>query len=330
MQFKLSLVIISVFIFISCKSQANNPYSSADPIHINRFDKALFKLIETKDSTIERQLLAEYPTMMEVIGKGILNMQSTDMPGFGERLMQYYSEPTLKELYQNALTAYDSVGDIEQQLGSGFAYLKDNLPSLPVPTVYMHVSGFGQNILVAENLLSISIDKYLGKDYPLYENFFYEYQREKMQRSHIVPDYLTGWLMSEYIFPGKENVLLDRMIYEGKLKYIVSAAVPEMEPYELMGYTQEQYEWCKKNEGDIWKMIIENKHLYTPDHLTTNKYFEEMQNVGLTADAPGNIGTWIGWQIINKFMKETNATPEALMQQTNAQEILTASKYKPF
>ena len=96
-----------------------------------------------------------------------------------------------------------------------------------------------------------------------------------------------------------------------------------------MGYTEQAYNWCKDNEGTIWKAIIERKHLYTPDQLTTSQYFEDTPTIFPGNDAPGNIGTRIGWQIINQYIKETGSTPEALMQNNDAQEILTASKYKP-
>ncbi|MDH6304511.1 gliding motility-associated lipoprotein GldB [Parabacteroides sp. PF5-5] len=324
------LFIALLFSCTSCKSQGNNSFQEAEPIHIERFDQALFQLIESDDPSLQARLLRDYPDMLEVIGKGILNMQSTDMPGFFDRLVNYYSEPTLKDLYHDAISLYDSIEDIEQQLGSGFAYLKASFPSMQTPKIYMHVSGLNQNVLVAENLLSISIDKYMGKTYPLYLDFFYNYQLETMQRSHIAPDYLSGWLLSEYPFTGKENVLLERMIYEGKIKYLVSQALPEMEHADLMGYTEADMEWCRENEKTIWKAIIERKHLYTPDHLTTGKYFERTPSLFLSPDAPGNLGVWIGWQIIQKYVKETAVTPEELMRQTDAQSILTASKYKPF
>ena len=57
--------------------------------------------------------------------------------------------------------------------------------------------------------------------------------------------------------------------------------------------------------------------------------YEDTPTIFPGNDAPGNIGTWIGWQIINQYIKETGSTPEALMQNNDAQEILTASKYKP-
>jgi hypothetical protein len=303
---------------------------AADPVRIYRFDKALYRLIDTNDTAVLGEILCDFPEMMEVIGKGILNRPSSGTQDFSDRLMNFYSEPTLKGLYRDAITQYDSIADIEQSLGEGFAYLKANFPGMPLPKVYMHVSGLNQNILVAENLLSVSIDKYMGKDYPLYRDFFYEGQREKMQRILIVPDYLSGWLLSEYPFTGRDNVLLERMVYEGKIKYLVSQALPGLAPHTLMGYTEKNEAWCKENEGAIWKTLIERKHLYTPDLPTTGKYFEDMPASFHATGAPGNTGSWIGWQIVDKYMKETGATPEQLMQNTDAQDILTKAKYKPF
>ena len=316
---------------LSCNGQNTNTinYATVEPLHINRFDKDLFRLIDTEDTTLQPELIKQYPEMLDIIGKGILNLQTIETPGFFEKMRNYYSEPTLKGLYRDAITQYDSVEDIEKSLGYGFAYLKENFPSMQIPAIYMHVSGFNQNVLVGDSLLSLSIDKYMGKDYPLYQDFFYDSQKLKMQRGLVVPDYLAGWLMSEYPFAGKENVLLDRMIYEGKIKYLLSQALGVPDAAELMGYTEQAYNWCKDNEGTIWKAIIERKHLYTPDQLITSQYFEDTPAIFPENDAPENIGTWIGWQIINQYMKETGSTPEALMQNNDAQEILTASKYKP-
>lgn len=311
----------------SCSGQSG--YASAEPVNIRRFDKELYRLIETGDTTIYQRLREQYPEMLQVFGKAILNMKSPDQPGFWGKMMGFFFEPTLKSLYKEAITRYDDVSEIEKELGVGFAWLKEHLPSMQMPTVYMHVSGFNQNILVGEGTLSLSVDKYMGFDYHLYQDYFYEYQRRKMQPALIVPDYLTGWLMAEFPFTGKENVLLERMVYEGKMKYLVSHALPDSDPALLMGYTAEELQWVKEHEGSIWKAIIERKHLYTPDHITTGRYFEELPSFFLSDDAPGNIGVYIGWQIVNHYMKETGATPDMLLQQTNAQDVLTAAKYKP-
>ncbi len=318
-------------IAFSCNSQPNNiiyPTKSLQ-VSIHHFDQALLQLIETRDSTLEDELLATYPAMLDITGKGIFNMQSPQIPGFFEQIINYYSEPTLKQLYEDAVDAYKDASDIEEQLGRGFAFLKANFPTMQIPAVYMHVSGFGQNILVGDSLLSLSIDRYIDIDYPLYNRFFQAYQRRKMQRLMAASDYLTGWLMSEYPFSGNENILLERMVYEGKIKYIVSLALPELKAYQLMGYTEADYAWCEEHESTLWSAIIQRKHLYTPDRLTTQKYFEEAPCTFLSDKTPGNVGTWMGWQIINQYMQETQISLFVLMQQDNAQEILTLSRYKP-
>lgn len=329
---KIILTTIMTFCLFSCTGQNSNipaAVTDAEPIHINRFDKDLYQLINTGDTSLIVGLNQKYPKMLELLGKGVLNMKSTSLPGYWNKLINFYSEPTLKKLYANAIQKYNQVQNIEIALGNGFAWLKICLPKITIPQVYMHISGFNQNVLVSDNTLSLSIDKYMGADYPLYQEFFYEPQRSTMIPERIIPDYLTGWIMSEYPFVGKENVLLDRMLYEGKLKYLIQHAYPELSAELLMSYTNTELTWCKENESDIWKLVIERKHLYTPDQITTSKYFEIMPNNSLINNAPGNIGTWIGWQIITKYMNETNSTIEALMNNNDSQEILTASKYKP-
>lgn len=299
------------------------------PVRIERFDRALLEIIESGDTALGKKLLDAYPYELEIVGKGVLNMQSPAQLGFFERLIRYYSEPTLKRLYEEAVAKYADVSDIETQLGQAFAFLKANFPEMQIPAVYMHVSGFNQNVLVGDSLLSLSIDKYMGEDFPLYQAFFPNYQRIKMQRTRVAADYLAGWLMSEYPFEGNESVLLDRMLYEGKIKYIVSLALPELSPAQLMGYTEAEQAWCEAHEKTLWSTIIERKHLYTPDRLTTEKYLRNTPCTFLSDETPGNVGTWIGWRIISSYMQAVKPTLPDLMKQTNAQELLGMAKYRP-
>lgn len=315
----------------SCKGQNRVSIHPEEPlpVEIHRFDQAVFRLVEHDDSLGRAQLAREYPAMLGLLGKGVLNMKTPEVPGFFDKLVNFYGEPTLRGLYRDALAAYDSLADIRQSLGLGLAYLKANFPAMQIPAVYMHVSGFNQNVLAGDSVLSLSIDKYLGPDYALYQDFFYDYQRRKMKREQVAADYLAGWLMSEYPFTGKENVLLERMIYEGKLKYLVSDALPWLPETSLMGYTGDEAAWCRASEGAIWKRMVERKHLYTPDLQTTSRYFDEAPAAFLSGQAPGNLGSWMGWQIVSRFMEETGTTPEALMNDTDAADILARSKYKP-
>ena len=303
--------------------------SSVDPIHINRFDKDLYQLITLDTPELQEKIATDYPDMLKAFGLGVFRMQDIQNPDFFDRLVNYYSEPALNQLYQEALKAFSTIETVEADLSAGFHCLKTCFPAMQIPAVYMHVSGLQQNVLVDDSLLSISIDKYMGADYPLYQDYFYEYQLRKMTPDRIVPDYLKAWLLSEYPFTGNDRVLLEQMIYEGKIQYIIHQALPKVLPEILMGYSSSDYQWCKQNEKIVWNSIIERKHLFTSDAATTRRYFSEMPSVFISDEAPGDLGRWIGWQIVTNYMKRTNSSVEYLMMNVDYQEILTKSRYKP-
>lgn len=321
--------IILTTLFAGAVCSCNGQGSNAAPIEVHRFDSAVYTLVTSGDTTLRAGLLDTYPEMTEILGKGVFNMQSPHQSGFFDKIANYYSEPTLRQLYADALAKYSNIEEIEQSLGNAFAWMHGQFPAMQIPAVYMHVSGLSQNILVGDSLLSLSIDKYMGSDYPLYREFFSEYQRRRMTPQMVVPDYVSGWLMSEYPFMGKENVLLECIVYEGKIKYAVLAALPDLSVATLLGYTDEDMKWCEDNEAEIWKAIIERKHLLTPDRMMVARYFDDVPATFLSDNAPGNIGTWIGLQIVRRYMSESGASLEALMQNEDAQGILTLSKYKP-
>ena len=205
-------------LLVSCEGQNARTAGDAriEPVSIIRFDKALFRLVESGDTALWPGLADQYPEMLRVLGQGVLNLRSAEAPGFLGKTLRYYSEPTLRALYRDAIERYDSIPDIERALGQGFAYLRTHFPAARIPAVYMHVSGLNQNVLAGDSLLSLSIDKYMGADYPLYQEFFYDAQRSLMRPELVAPDYIAGWLMSEFPFEGRENVLLDRMVYEAE------------------------------------------------------------------------------------------------------------------
>ena len=317
-----------LFVFRSFVCNAQEEQQAFEPIKIQRFDKALFTFITTESEQSKAHLLETYPKMLDVLGMGVLNQKSHKEEVFFERVKSYYGEPTLRSLYQDALSEYDTMTDIESELSLGLAQLKQFFPQIQMPTVYAHVSGLHQNVLTAEGVLSLSIDKYIGEGYKLYSEFFYETQRRKMQRSFAALDYLAGWLMSEFPFTGNQKILLDRMIYDGAVKYVLSLVYPNKEEHELFAYTPAELAWCENNEELIWKYIIDQKNLFTADEQTTMKYMMERPCKFIHPNTPSNIGAWIGLQIVKDYCEEDSTKLLSLFQKT-AQEVLMDSNYQP-
>jgi uncharacterized protein YjaZ len=54
-----------------------------------------------------------------------------------------------------------------------------------------------------------------------------------------------------------------------------------------------------------------------------SKFYLEIDN-----DSPGQVGAWIGWQIVRSYMKNNDISINELLNK-NAKEIFEQSKYKP-
>lgn len=295
---------------------------------IIRFDTDLYQYIvqNAPDSVLQRDT-----DFLDVFGEGVLAIGKSDSVGFYSRLKDYFSEPTLLGIYSDEQEKFAELTEINKELSKGLSVFFQQFPQIKPPKVYMHVSGFSRNIVVTDDILSLSADKYLGADYPVYQDFFYDYQRQLMNPDRIVPDYLLGFMIANLPFAGDEDVLLDRMLYEGKLRYILSQLLPDRQIWEYIGYSKEQYEWCTRHQSQIWKTILENHHLFTANYLTTNQYLKDAPYTAyLPVESPGKVGVWLGFQIISAYMKQNPKTNwQELMENAKYQELLKQSKYKP-
>jgi len=295
---------------------------------IVRFDSVLYQYLTQNQAD---EALDGYRTFLDEYGEKVMGIGRSDSAGFYDRLKNYFSEPTLMQLYGDEQARLSDISAIRAELLSGMETLLQHFPELRRPKIYLHISGWGQNVIVTDEMLSLSADKYLGTDYPLYGEFFYEYQRQGMSPDRMAPDYLLGFLMANFPFQGNEEVLLDRMIYEGKLRYILSQLLPERKAWEYTGYTQTQYAWCNEQRDRIWKSMLENQHLFRPDYLIASAYLNDAPTTStLPSDSPGRVGIWLGFQIVVSYMENHPATDwQALMNRTDYAEFLKEARFNP-
>jgi hypothetical protein len=327
MNIRISVFLVFGLLCLGCSHK--KAFSESHPDRqIIRFDTTLYHYLTANDTN---NTLAADSSFLDEYGEKVIYIGKTDSTGFYERLRNYFSEPTLMQLYRDEQTAFSDISEINAELSAGMETVLQHFPSLHRPAVYMHVSGLNQNVIVTDSILSLSADKYLGADYPLYRDFFYDYQRQLMSPDRIVPDYLLGFLMANFPFRGNEEVLLDRMLYEGKLRYFLFRALSGREVWESVAYTREQYTWCSERQSRIWKSILENQHLFKPDYLTTMQYLKAAPNTAtLPLDSPGQVGIWLGFRIVAAFMDHHPETdwPE-LMDRTDSAELLKEAKFNP-
>jgi hypothetical protein len=97
------------------------------------------------------------------------------------------------------------------------------------------------------------------------------------------------------------------------------------------GYTKDQLNWCKENEGLIWSFLLKNEDINSINPATIQTYIGEGPfTQGFSQEySPGNIGQWIGWQIVKKYADKNSSKKPAEIMEADAKIILEGAKYKP-
>lgn len=231
-------------------------------------------------------------------------------------------------LYQETINLINT-GRLAYDLDRAYKKVRGHYPDFTPPKVQAVYSGFGKDIHFSDSLLVIGLDYYLGEKASFRPNV-YEYIRVRLTPEHLVPQLLqfTSLKFNE-TNKGKRNIL-EEMIYYGKAMEFISEMLPCIADSTIMGYSSQQFANASVSEAVIWSHFLENELLYNDNPSSITKYIDERPAVPeIDKRCPGRIGQWLGWQIVKAYRKETEVDFIELMNETDAQKILTQSKYRP-
>lgn len=113
-------------------------------------------------------------------------------------MIAYYKDPILVQLRMDISRKFEDLSVYEKALSRAFKRLETEDKNFVIPKIYAQNSAFNQSIVVGDSLIGISLDKYMGADYPAYKKYFYENQRATMEPSRIVQDCLYFYLNQQF------------------------------------------------------------------------------------------------------------------------------------
>jgi len=156
------------------------------------------------------------------------------------------------------------------------------------------------------------------------------YILERYQKEYIVPASIL-LLSNNYIKENfRDNTMLADMVYYGKKYYFAKEMMPCTPDSLLIWYSGQELSDVRDNQHIIWANFVQNQLLYETNHLTKKKFLDERPKVYEIGDkCPGRIGTWLGWEIVNKYMEVNQVDLQTLMNEPDAQKIFALSHYKP-
>jgi len=219
------LLIVLMTLCVSCEWQLKpNSHAGDDKtVTIERYDRIESLYLTTGDYSALQQMNTSYPMQTRMLIEDMLRIGKVDDPEINTKFLRFFQDPILQTLLDDVQRQYGDMNDLNEGLTTAFSRLKEELPDMEVPQFYAQIGSFDQSIIVNHNILGISLDKYLGSDYPFYKDNYPEEQRRLMVRDMIIPDCLSFYILSLYpLAHYKEASQSERNHHMGKIQWVVN------------------------------------------------------------------------------------------------------------
>jgi len=329
-------IFIAALTLSACKSDKNIPDVSGIKVQLDvkRFDQDLFTIDTNNVSASLNNLQEKYGSFLNDYLYNILMLPPVE-DTVVNKLKSFIRD--YKPIYDSVQKTFPSFNDEQQEIAHALQFTKYYFPQYKEPkqiiTFVGPLEGYG-NVLTTSGF-AVGLQLYLGKDFPIYHqdyivDVYPEYQSRKFAAPYIPVNCIHNVI--DDLFPpatGRQT-LIEQMIEEGKRLYVLDHLLPETADTLKTGYTANQLQGCYENEAAIWNFFVQNNLLFITDPIQTRDYVNDAPTTqALGPASPGNIGEFIGWQIVKKWMANNEKITLTKLMQTPAKQIFEEAKYKP-
>ena len=330
--FYLSLVIIS------CNNSDRGPDVSNIKIELStqRFEQDLFKL-DTLNFTNNLDILqARYPSFGENFLATILNCDPKWPADTTSNYVRGFIN-AYRPVYDTAQIIFKDFTPYEKEIVKGLQFVKHYFPNYREPkkiiTYIGPLDGYGD--ILSEDAIIIGLHHHLGKNYSLYKSALVQeiypgYISNRFEPDHIVVNCMKNIISDLYPEKMEDKPLVQQMVEKGKRLFLLGKLVPGAEEYKMIGYNKEQLKAVYEHEPAVWGLFVQNNFLQTIDNNIIKNYIGEgPKTQELGEAAPGNIGSFAGWQIVKKFMQKNPTYSLQQLMSADPETIFQQAKYKP-
>ena len=337
MRLSIIAILISTALF-SCSNHEKIPDVSNIKINLStdRFEKNLFDTATNNLFTYILKLQTENPSFTATYLTNILNVDplwpADTAANYVNGFIQAY-----RPVYDSAEKIFSDFTPYEKEIKKGLQFVKYYFPEYKIPekviTYIGPADGYG-DILSNEGLI-VGLQHHLGSNFYMYKSALVQETYPEYISNRFEPGYIAVNCMNNIVndlYPEKadDKPLVNQMIEKGKRLYLLSKFLPETEEYKLIGFTGKQLEDAYVHEAVIWNLFIKNSYLQIADKNIIKNYIGEgPKTPELGEGAPGNIGSFAGWQIVKKYMQKNAATTVQQLMNLDPEQIFQAAKYKP-
>ncbi|SEF83636.1 gliding motility lipoprotein GldB [Algoriphagus boritolerans] len=330
MQLKQIIYLLPIlFLVVACGKK--NETCELDPkildqdldVTVTRLEDAFFGAQSTQDYLF---LLDKYPDFAELYLQQSLYFSPDSLAA---NLLEVHQDSALRVLYDSVKVEFADISDLENELETAFKAIKYYFPDFKAPKVYTFVSGFNSDLIVSEDMIVIGLDYFLPADHTFQPDIA-RYMAVRYEKEYLVPMIVLAISSKYNITDPAQNTLLSEMIFYGKAYHFVKAILPCTSDQYIIGYTPEEIAECFDNEEYIWAHFVENELLYETNPFEIRKYIGEAPFTdAISTNAPGRLGRWLGWNIVDDYRFNQDLDLAALMMEFDVEKIFRQSGYRP-
>lgn len=293
-----------------------------------QFEQLQEILPSVKSKTELVQFLSRYPVIRDQV---LHRAEYPDDSTFINTLYQRFTNPHIDSLLIETNQVFGDQYQLQKEFEDAFANLQYYYPDVKLPKVQTILTGFDTDLFVSDTLIIVGLDYYLGQG-AKYRPNMYEYILQQYIPQNIVPSVMLLYGIDARINATNMNdrtVLADMIAY-GKSFYFAKRMLPCTPDSILINYNRKDIEGARKNQDLIWFRLVEDKVLYSTAQQDKQHYLgQRPKTVEVGPECPGRIAQWVGWQIVNSYMKNNEeATLQDLMMISDADRLFKESKYK--
>ncbi|WP_040303144.1 gliding motility lipoprotein GldB [Algoriphagus machipongonensis] len=271
-------------------------------------------------------LIEKYPDFAEdYLGRSLYSSPDTLI----SELIAIHQDSAMNVLYDSVKVHFQDLSEVEKDLENAFKYIKYYFPEFKVPKVYTFLSGFNSDLILSEDLIVIGLDYFLPPSHE-FQPDLPRYMAERYDSPYIVPMIVTAISSKFNKTNPADNTMLAEMIYYGKAYHFTKAILPCTSEKYIIGYTEDEIAECYANEEYIWSHFVENELLYETNPFDITKYMGEAPFTdAISTKAPGRLGRWLGWNIVDDYQFNQDVSLVELMDNPDAEQIFRQSGYRP-
>lgn len=332
------LLALFSFLVVSCGSDrlkdADISKVDIQPVKLLRLEQDVFSTPPDSFMAFSPKMRAKYHSFYNSFIFNIVN-HGEERDSVYKALKLFVTDKDMNAVYQMVKKAYrdQEVMGMESELTESFKYFKLHFPEQPIPNQFVtFISGFNYPVTTTDSTLGLSLDMYLGSQNPYYQMLQWpKYKVRYLSKEYLLADAMRWWIIHCFDKNEPVNNLLNHMIFHGKIYYALDAVLPFTPDSIKIQYTSKQMDYIAQYKKNLWAHFAEKDRLYKNDLKELSPYVSEGPfTTAISKECPPRIATYIGWQIVRAYMeKNPQVSLQQLMKESDAQKILTKSKYKP-